>query len=63
MIPLAAFARDEGKALALDAFVLAPDGLERIDASSTGPIDAPDGLGRQVAEILRSLGADRLLRR
>jgi hydroxymethylbilane synthase len=63
MIPLAAFARDEGGSLALDAFVLDPDGLERIDASRTGPIDDPDGLGRQVAEILRSLGADRLLRR
>jgi hydroxymethylbilane synthase len=63
MIPLAAFARDENGLLALDAFVLDPDGLERIDATSLGPIDDPDALGRQVAEILKSLGADRLLRR
>jgi hydroxymethylbilane synthase len=63
MIPLAAFARDFEGMLALDAFVLDPDGLERIVASKTGGQDDPDGLGRQVAEILRGLGADRLLRR
>jgi hydroxymethylbilane synthase len=48
--------------LALDAFVLDPDGKERIAASLTGPIDDPDGLGRRVAEVLRAEGADRLLR-
>ncbi len=63
MIPLAAFARDEAGILAVDAFVLDPDGVERIAASGTGPIDDPDGLGRRVAETLRNLGADRLLRR
>jgi hydroxymethylbilane synthase len=62
MIPLAAFARDVEGSLALDAFVLDPDGLERVAASATGPIDAPDELGRRVAEALRGLGADRLLR-
>jgi hydroxymethylbilane synthase len=62
MIPLAAFARDVDGLLALDAFVLDPDGKERIAASLTGPIDEPDGLGRRVAETLRGLGADRLLR-
>lgn len=63
MIPLAAFARDLGGALALDAFVLDPDGRERVVASATGPTDEPDALGRRVAEILIGLGADRLLRR
>ena len=62
MIPLAAFARDVDTLLALDAFVLDPDGKERIAASATGPIDDPDGLGRRVAEALRGQGADRLLR-
>jgi hydroxymethylbilane synthase len=63
MIPLAAFARDLEGALALDAFVLDPDGRERVSASLTGPIDDPDALGRRVAEILIAQGADRLLRR
>jgi hydroxymethylbilane synthase len=62
MIPLAAFARVENGQLALNAFVLDPDGRERIEASSTGPIEDPDELGRKVAEILRGQGADRLLR-
>jgi len=63
MIPLAAFARVVDGALTLDAFVLDPDGSERIAASASGPIDAPQNLGRRVAEILRGLGADRLLGR
>jgi hydroxymethylbilane synthase len=63
MIPLAAFARDAEGMLALDAFVLDSDGLERIDASALGPIGDPDALGQRVAETLRNLGADRLLRR
>ena len=62
MIPLAAFARDVDGLLALDAFVLDPDGKERVAASATGPVDDPDGLGCRVAEILRGQGADRLLR-
>ena len=62
MIPLAAFARDVNGLLALDAFVLDPDGKERLTASATGPIDDPDALGRRVAEALRGQGADRLLR-
>ena len=62
MIPLAAFARDVDGSLALDAFVLDPDGVERVAASATGPIDDPDALGRIVAGQLREQGADRLLR-
>ncbi len=62
MIPLAAFARDSEGSLALDAFVLDPDGRERLTASATGPIGDPDALGRKVAEALRAQGADRLLR-
>lgn len=62
MIPLAAFAREVDGALALDAFVLDPDGLERLTASAIGPLEDPNALGRKVAEALRSQGADRLLR-
>ena len=62
MIPLAAFARDLDGLLALDAFVLDPEGRERVAASEAGPLDDPEGLGRKVAEVLRALGADRLLR-
>ena len=62
MIPLAAFARDSGAELVLDAIVLDPEGRERVAASASGPIDDPDGLGRKVADALRKLGADRLLR-
>jgi len=61
MIPLAAFARDLDGLLALDAFVLDPEGRERVAASESGPLDDPEGLGHKVAEALRALGADRLL--
>jgi len=63
MIPLAAFARLVEGALALDAFVLDPDGRERIAASASGPAEDPRGLGRRVAALLRGQGADRLLGR
>jgi hydroxymethylbilane synthase len=64
MIPLAAWGRDTADGLmALDAAVFDPDGLECLLASATGPRDDPDGLGRQVAQELRSQGADRLLER
>ncbi len=62
MIPLAAFARDADGMLALDAVVLDPDGRERVASAANVPIDDPDALGRRVAEELRKLGADRLLR-
>lgn len=62
VVPLGARARDEPDGtLRLDAVVLDPDGRERIEASDAGPADDPEGLGRQVAEALRRLGADRLL--
>ena len=63
MIPLAAFARDVAEGLALDAFVLDPDGRERVVGSATGPVGEPDALGRRVAEILIARGAGRLLGR
>ena len=67
MIPMAAWARDvddgSGPALALDAVVFDPDGRERVSAGEVGPRDDPGALGRRVAQSLRGLGADALLRR
>jgi hydroxymethylbilane synthase len=60
-IPLAAWARDEDDALRLDAAVFDPDGRERVITSLRGRRDDPEGLGRQIAQALRDLGADRLL--
>ena len=62
MIPLAAFGRVEQGELVLDAFVLDADGVERIAAWASGPIDAPDALGKAVAQQLREQGAERILR-
>ena len=61
MIPLAAWAREEGGGLKLDAAVYGPEGKERVFASRGGDVDDPDGLGREVAEALREGGAMRLL--
>jgi hydroxymethylbilane synthase len=64
-IPLAAWGRcsEDGAQLTLDAFVLDPDGRERLAVSRTGRAGDPDALGREVAEALRRQGAERLLRR
>jgi porphobilinogen deaminase len=69
MIPMAAWARDlpctgmMHNLLALDAAVFDPDGRAQIRVSLTGPTDAPDTLGRSVAQALRNRGAEPLLRR
>jgi hydroxymethylbilane synthase len=61
-IPLAAWARESGGDLLLDAAVLDPEGRERIAVSESGPRDDPEGLGRRASELLKALGAERLLR-
>jgi hydroxymethylbilane synthase len=61
MIPMAAWARPSARGLALDAMVFEPDGRRRIAVSLEGPDDAPDDLGRRVAEALRREGAEELL--
>lgn len=63
MIPLAAWARDSDGHLTLSASVFDPDGLEHVAVTLSGPLDAPEDLGRRVASELRSHGADRLLQR
>lgn len=60
-IPLAAWGRLTPEGLALDAAVFDPDGRERIGAASVGPPEGPEELGREVARMLRELGAGRLL--
>jgi hydroxymethylbilane synthase len=65
LIPMAAWGRDEAGTgrLALDATVLDPDGRARVDAALDGPPDAPEELGRRVADRLRAQGAEELLSR
>jgi hydroxymethylbilane synthase len=62
MIPMAAWARDTADGLTLDAAVYDTEGRERVSASLSGPPDDPDGLGRRIAQELRRLGAEQLLR-
>jgi hydroxymethylbilane synthase len=64
MIPLGAWGRDiEDGVLGLDVAVYAHDGRDRVFASRTGPIEAPEALGHEVAQALREQGAEALLRR
>jgi len=62
MIPLAAWARDTADGLALDVHVFSLDGRDKLTASAIDPKDDPDRLGCQVAQLLRNLGVERLLR-
>jgi hydroxymethylbilane synthase len=59
LVPLGAWARDEGGALRLDAAVLDPEGRRRLDASVSG--GDPIELGREVAARLLDQGASELL--
>jgi hydroxymethylbilane synthase len=63
MIPLAAWGREDSGRLTLTAAVFGPDGRDVCRAEATGSLDDPDVLGRQVAEVLRRGGAERLLGR
>ncbi len=60
-IPLAAFATLEGAALRLRAMVATPDGLRMASAELSGPAEAPERLGEQVAELLRQQDANAIL--
>jgi hydroxymethylbilane synthase len=63
MIPLAAWGREDAGHLTLTAAVFGPDGRDVCRAEATGSLDDPDELGRQVVEVLRRDGAERLLGR
>ena len=60
-IPLGAFADQQGPRLRLRALVAAPDGRRVVRAEELGDFSDPEGLGRRVAERLRSQGADQIL--
>jgi hydroxymethylbilane synthase len=60
-IPLAAFATVEAGAMRLRAMVATPDGTRMASADVSGPADAPEQLGEQVAELLRQQDAADIL--
>jgi hydroxymethylbilane synthase len=60
-IPLAAFGTVEGDMLRLRAMVATPDGKRIAAAEASGVADAPDLLGRDIAQALRAQGADEIL--
>ena len=61
MIPLAAFGTVDGDALRLRAMVATPDGKRIAAADASGMADAPELLGRDIAQALRVQGADEIL--
>jgi hydroxymethylbilane synthase len=60
-IPLAAFGTVDGDLLRLRAMVATPDGKQLATADASGAADAPDLLGRDIAQALRAQGADQIL--
>ena len=60
-IPLAAYATVDGAAMTLRAMVATPDGLRVASAVASGPADAPQALGRAVAELLAAQDAHAIL--
>jgi hydroxymethylbilane synthase len=60
-IPLGAFAELQGTSLRLRALVASPDGSRIVRADAIGDAADPEGLGRRVADALRSEGAEQIL--
>jgi hydroxymethylbilane synthase len=60
-IPLAAFATVDGGQMLLRAMVATPDGKRVASAQASGPADAPEALGRQVADLLQLQDAHAIL--
>lgn len=60
-IPLAAFATVSGDAMHLRAMVATPDGKRIATADAKGSANAPEALGRSIADALRAQGADDIL--
>jgi hydroxymethylbilane synthase len=60
-IPLAAFATVDGATMRLRAMVATPDGRRIATADASGPADAPEALGRQIADALRAQDAAEIL--
>jgi hydroxymethylbilane synthase len=60
-IPLAAYATIDGDIMTLRAMVATSDGRRVATAEASGPADASQALGRQVAEALNAQGAAAIL--
>jgi hydroxymethylbilane synthase len=60
-IPLAAFATITGDRMHMRALVATPDGKQVAEAEAEGPADAPEALGKQVADLLQARGAEAIL--
>jgi hydroxymethylbilane synthase len=60
-VPLAAYATVDGGAMRLRAMVATPDGQRIARAELSGPADAPELLGQQVAELLAGQDAHAIL--
>ncbi len=60
-IPLAAFATIDGATMRLRAMVATPDGTRMASAELSGPADAPEALGQQVAALLQKQDAHAIL--
>lgn len=61
-VPLGALAEVEGDQLHLRACACSPDGTQVVRAERSGPVDAPEALGRAVAQTLIEGGASVFLR-
>jgi hydroxymethylbilane synthase len=60
-IPLAAHATVDGATMTLRAMVATPDGKRSAFAELEGPAALPEGLGEQVADLLKAQDADGIL--
>ncbi|MNN68806.1 Porphobilinogen deaminase [compost metagenome] len=60
-IPLAAFATIDGVDMRLRAIIATPDGSKIASADLTGAADAPEVLGRQIADALQQQDAAAIL--
>lgn len=58
---LSSFSKTAEPQFTLESVVLSPDGSEKISASVTGPITETVAIGREVAQQLAALGAERLV--
>jgi hydroxymethylbilane synthase len=61
LVPIAALAIIDGKALRLRGLVASPDGAEIVRGEETGAAEDPQGVGERLACDLLGRGADRLL--
>lgn len=61
-VPIGAVGQATGSKLRLYASIISPDGRVRINADRTKSVSEAEALGREVAQELRRLGADALLK-